>query len=103
MSLVRNLPIARKFTYAFGIISLLCVGLAGYTFFTLRGISAMASDVRTVNLPSVVDLSTMRYNANNFAGPTSLCCLCSTAGLHRPLQGGPPQSAGGIPCRRKRL
>lgn len=42
MSVVRNLPIARKFTYGFGIICLLCIGLEAYTFTTLRGITAGA-------------------------------------------------------------
>ncbi len=78
MSAVRNLPIARKFIYAFGIISLLCVGLAAYTFVTLRDISAQASGVRTVNLPSVVDLATMRFNANSMRRAELALILCST-------------------------
>jgi methyl-accepting chemotaxis protein len=77
MSLVRNLPIARKFTYAFGIIALLCVGLAVYTFITLRGIAAEASGVRTVNLPSIVDLAAMRYNANSLRRAELALLLCS--------------------------
>ncbi|MGC2301448.1 MAG: methyl-accepting chemotaxis protein [Acidobacteriaceae bacterium] len=78
MSFVRNFPIARKFTYAFGIICLLCVGLAGYTFVTLRSISALASRVRTVNLPSIVDLAAMRYNANSLRRAELALLLCST-------------------------
>jgi len=69
MSFVRNFPIARKFTYAFGIISLLCVGLACYTFITLRGIAAKASDIGVNGVPSVVDLATMRTTPTTFAGP----------------------------------
>ena len=78
MSAIRNLPIARKFTFAFGIICLLCVGLAGYTFVTLRGISAQASEVRTVNLASVSDLATMRFNANSLRRAELALILCST-------------------------
>ena len=57
MSFVRNVPIARKFTYAFGIICLLCVALAGYTFFTLRGISASAHEIGSDGVPSLVNLA----------------------------------------------
>jgi methyl-accepting chemotaxis protein len=78
MSSVRNFPIARKFTYAFGIIGLLCVGLAVYTFFTLRGITGEASGVRGVNVPSILDLATMRYNANSVRRAELALLLCST-------------------------
>jgi methyl-accepting chemotaxis protein len=78
MSFVRNFPIAKKFTYAFGIISLLCVSLAAYTFVTLRNIAAMASDVRGVNVPSLVDLAAMRYNANSVRRAELALILCST-------------------------
>jgi methyl-accepting chemotaxis protein len=78
MSAVRNLPIARKFTYAFGIISLLCIGLAVYSFITMRGISAMASGVRSVNVPAIVDLAAMRYNANSVRRAELALILCST-------------------------
>ena len=79
MSYVRNLPIGRKFAYAFGIICLLCIGLAVYSFITMRSITAMASDVRGVNLPSVVDLAAMRYNANSVRRAELALILCSTA------------------------
>ncbi|MGA8531634.1 MAG: MCP four helix bundle domain-containing protein, partial [Acidobacteriaceae bacterium] len=77
MSYVRNLPIGRKFAYAFGIICLLCIGLAVYSFITMRSITAMASDVRGVNLPSVVDLAAMRYNANSVRRAELALILCS--------------------------
>jgi methyl-accepting chemotaxis protein len=79
MSFVRNFPIARKFTYAFGIISLLCVGLACYTFITLRGIAAKASDIGVNGVPSVVDLATMRNDANNVRRAGLALLLCQTA------------------------
>ena len=78
MSVVRNLPIARKFTYAFGIISLLCIGLAVYSFITLRSITAMASGVRSVNVPSITDLAAMRFNANSVRRAELALILCST-------------------------
>jgi methyl-accepting chemotaxis protein len=78
MSFVRNLPIARKFTFAFGIISLLCIGLAGYTYVTFRGIVASAVDIRDNAVPSVVDLATMRNDANNVRRAELALLLCPT-------------------------
>jgi methyl-accepting chemotaxis protein len=78
MSFVRNLPIARKFVGAFGIISLLCIGLAVYSFIAMRGITAMATGVRSVNVPSIVDLAAMRFNANSVRRAELALILCST-------------------------
>ncbi|HEX3663312.1 MAG TPA: methyl-accepting chemotaxis protein [Acidobacteriaceae bacterium] len=77
MSVARNLPIARKFTVAFGIICLLCTGLAVYSFITMRSITAMASRVRTVNVPSLIDLATMRFNANSARRAELALLACS--------------------------
>jgi methyl-accepting chemotaxis protein len=78
MSAVRNLPIARKFTYAFGIISLLCIGLAVYSFIAMRGITATASSVRSVNVPAMADLAAMRFNAMSVRRSELALILCST-------------------------
>ncbi|MGC2638578.1 MAG: methyl-accepting chemotaxis protein [Acidobacteriaceae bacterium] len=78
MSCVRNLPMARKFIWAFGIISLLCIGLAVYTFIAMRDITAMASSLRSVNLPSLLDVSAMRQNANSVRRAELALVLCST-------------------------
>ena len=40
MQWLRNLPISRKFTYAFGIVCGLCILLGVFTFMTFRGIAA---------------------------------------------------------------
>ncbi len=45
MSGLRNIPIARKFAYAFGLVCILCIGLGAYTLFTLRGITVESVDV----------------------------------------------------------
>jgi methyl-accepting chemotaxis protein len=79
MSLVRNLPIARKFTYAFGIIALLCAGLAIYTFITLRGIAANAVDIRDNSLPSVISLAEVRTGANTVRRADLGLLLCTSA------------------------
>jgi CHASE3 domain sensor protein len=43
MTWLRNLPIARKFTFAFGIVCCLCILLGTYTFFTFRNIAAKSA------------------------------------------------------------
>ncbi len=78
MSFVRNFPIARKFSYAFGIISVLCIGLAVYSFFTMRSITAMVSAVRSDDLPSIVDVATIRFSANSVRRAELALLLCST-------------------------
>jgi methyl-accepting chemotaxis protein len=60
MSFIRNIPIARKFLVAFGLICLLCTGLAVYSFISLRAIAAKSIDVSENALPSVVDLARIR-------------------------------------------
>ncbi|HEY1810500.1 MAG TPA: methyl-accepting chemotaxis protein [Acidobacteriaceae bacterium] len=78
MSVARNIPIARKFTIAFGTVCLLCTGLAGYTFFTMRGISSQARDLDSDNIPSLVNLDKMRYDANNIRRGDLALVLCQT-------------------------
>ncbi len=78
MSLARNIPIAQKFTFAFGAICLLCTGLAAYTFFAMRGISFQARDLDTDNIPSLVNLDKMRYDTNNIRRADLALVLCQT-------------------------
>jgi methyl-accepting chemotaxis protein len=78
MSFVRNFSMARKFTYAFGIICLLCTALAGYTFFTMRGISSSARDINGDGIPSLVSLDSMRTNANSVRRAELALVLCPT-------------------------
>ncbi len=60
MSALRNIPIARKFSLAFGFVCILCVGLGAFTYFTLRAIEAKSRDVTEYALPSVVHLANIR-------------------------------------------
>ena len=64
MSIARNLPVARKFAYAFGLVCFLCIGLGVYTFLSLRSISAKTTDVSGDALPSIVALSDVRGAMN---------------------------------------
>jgi hypothetical protein len=101
MSAVRNLPIARKFTYAFGIICLLCVALAGYTFFTLRGISAAAHEIGSDGVPSLVNLAKMRNDTNTVRRAELALILCQTP--HGALQNRSPAGHRGLSRRRQIL
>ena len=57
MSYVRNIPLARKFTYSFGIVCFLCVALGLFTFLSNRAITHRAQDVAANAFPSVASLS----------------------------------------------
>ncbi|HEY1895014.1 MAG TPA: methyl-accepting chemotaxis protein [Terracidiphilus sp.] len=65
MSVFRNIPIARKFTLAFGLVCALCIGLGVFTFYSLRGITAKTTDVSENSLPSIVCLVEMRGELNS--------------------------------------
>ena len=66
MSVYRNIPIARKFTLAFGLICALCVALGVYTCLTLRTINLQTMDESENSLPSVVSLVEMRGSLARF-------------------------------------
>jgi methyl-accepting chemotaxis protein len=64
MSFLRNLPIAKKFLYAFGAVCMLCIALGIYTFSAFRQVAAKAVDVRDNAIPSLVVLSDVRGAMN---------------------------------------
>jgi methyl-accepting chemotaxis protein len=78
MSAIRNLPIARKFTYAFGIVCGLCILLGVYTFMTFRGIATKSVDVSESSFPSVLVLSDIRGFANVIRREDLDLLLCAT-------------------------
>ena len=53
MSWARNLPLSRKFTYAFGLVCVLCLGLGTYTFAIFHAIVQKSQDVSGIALPSI--------------------------------------------------
>ena len=65
MSMFQNLSIARKFTFAFGLICLLCIALGSYTVITLRSINEEVVDSRDNALPSLLLLAEIRANFNS--------------------------------------
>jgi methyl-accepting chemotaxis protein len=79
MSFVRNFPIGRKFAWAFGIIGVLCAGLAVYTFFTLRGINARAVDLGANGVPAMAQTGEIPAAASTFRRADLALLLCSSA------------------------
>jgi methyl-accepting chemotaxis protein len=62
MSVYRNIPIARKFLLAFGLVCALCIALGVYTYFTLRAINIQTTDASRNSLPSMTCVMEMRAN-----------------------------------------
>ncbi len=76
MSFVRNLPISKKFLYAFGAVCMLCIALGAYTFFAFRQIMARCIDVRDNALASLVYLADARAGMNNMRREDLYLALC---------------------------
>lgn len=77
MSFLRNLPIAKKFLYAFGAVCLLCVVLGVYSFVAFHQVVARCLDTRDNALPSLVYLSDARGALNNLRREDLDLLLCS--------------------------
>jgi methyl-accepting chemotaxis protein len=77
MNWFHNLPIARKFAFAFGIICGLCVLLALYTALTFHSISKKSADVSTNALPAVLSLANAQQAATTFRRQDFAILLCS--------------------------
>src|ERR1035438_150633 len=78
MAWLRNLPVHRKFTYAFGTVCGLCILLGAYTFFTFRGIAAKSVDVSDNALPALVALADVRGSINSVRREDLELLLCQT-------------------------
>ena len=78
MQWLRNLPISRKFTFAFGIVCTLCVMLGIYTSITFRGIAKSNSEVSEIGFPSIIHLSEMRGAMNIVRVQDLDMMLCQT-------------------------
>jgi methyl-accepting chemotaxis protein len=76
MSAIRNIPIARKFAAAFGLICALCVGLGAYLFWSLRGISQDNAEMSRDDLPSVLILTEARRSFNTVEREDLALLLC---------------------------
>src|ERR1035441_4904696 len=64
MQWLRNLPVSRKFVYAFGIVCGLCIVLGAYTFITFRGIATKSEVVSGNHFPSLIEIGDIRNEVN---------------------------------------
>jgi methyl-accepting chemotaxis protein len=79
MQWLRNLPISRKFTVAFGIVCGLCIALGTYTFVAFRVIGMKNLDVSDRRLPAVVHLADIRSGIQQTRRWDLALLLCQTA------------------------
>ena len=80
MHWLRNLPVSRKFLYAFGLVCGLCIVLGTYSFVTFRGIAAKNAEVSEFDLPSVVALANVRETIGTLRREDLHLLLCTTPG-----------------------
>jgi methyl-accepting chemotaxis protein len=78
MSVLRNLPISHKFTYAFGIVCGLCILLGAFTFVIFRNIAAKSGEVSGKHFPSVILIGDIRNDVNIERRETLELMLCQT-------------------------
>jgi methyl-accepting chemotaxis protein len=78
MQWLRNLPIARKFIFAFGIVCGLCIALGAFTFVEFQSISAKSMDVSNKRFPSVVHLAEIRSGIQQTRRWDLALLLCQT-------------------------
>jgi methyl-accepting chemotaxis protein len=77
MQWLRNLPIARKFIFAFGTVCGLCIVLGVFTFSTFRSIAAKSAQVSNNSLPAVIDLANIRATINTLRREDLHLLLCT--------------------------
>ena len=78
MSWARNVPLSRKFTYAFGVICILCLAMGIYTFCTLHSIAGSIAEVSGNHFPSLVSIGNIRESLSNERRETLELMLCQT-------------------------
>jgi methyl-accepting chemotaxis protein len=78
MDWIKNLPVSRKFTFAFGLVCGLCILLGGYSFATFHGIATKSVDVSENALPSIVHLSELHAAINEVRRQDLDLLLCQT-------------------------
>jgi methyl-accepting chemotaxis protein len=78
MQWLRNLPISRKFIFAFGIVCSLCIVLGAFTFITFQGIATKSKDVSDDALPSLIALANISTATHNARREDLDLLLCQT-------------------------
>jgi len=79
MQWLRNLPVARKFVFAFGIVCGLCILLGAFTFSTFRVIAARSQEVSENSFPALVHLADIRGSMLQFRREDLNMLLCPNA------------------------
>lgn len=79
MSMLRNLPVARKFALAFGVVCVLCVCLGIYAVSTFHSLSKLSTDVSENSFPSVISLANIRGAINTLRRADLDLLLCQTS------------------------
>ena len=78
MDWLKNLPVSRKFSFAFGIVCGLCILLGAYTLVTFHSIASKSVDVSDNSFPSVILLADLRGAANTVRLEDLELLLCQT-------------------------
>jgi methyl-accepting chemotaxis protein len=78
MAWLRNLPISRKFIFAFGIVCGLCALLGAFTYVILRNIAQKSAEVSGKHLPSIILIGDIRNDVNVERRETLEMMLCQT-------------------------
>src|SRR5215472_12869895 len=79
MSVIRNIPIARKFTLAFGLVCLFCVALGMFSYFTFQTIVGTSAEVSEDAFPSVVQLARIQLTIGLTRRSDLALLVCTTA------------------------
>jgi len=79
MQWLRNLPISRKFIFAFGIVCSLCIFLGAYAFIAFHAIGVVNLDVSSKRLPSIVQLAEIRSGVQQTRRWDLAILLCQTS------------------------
>ena len=78
MQWLRNLPISRRFTLAFGVVCCLCILLGTYSFLTFRSIAEKSAEVSGEHIPSLIHIANIRSYVNVERRETLEMLLCQT-------------------------
>ena len=78
MQWLRNLPVSRKFIFAFGVVCSLCIVLGTYTCVTFRMIASKSADMSESSLPALVHLSDARSAMLQYRREDLNMVLCPT-------------------------
>jgi methyl-accepting chemotaxis protein len=78
MSLARNIPIARKFTLAFGTVCLLGVGLGLFSYLTMHNLALKVAGITDDDFPSISYLAAVRNDINQVRRSDLAFLLCDS-------------------------